>query len=159
MKLIKLALISIVILFAIVTSIGLLFPNKVIVSRAIDINTSANIVYTNTHNLLAWKGWVSSLQNNNITNPLQTNIGTSIIKINTTTPQKITGEWIEKNGDKQQTVLSIIPSNAYTTIVQWQFEQNIAWYPWARLSSMINDKVIGAMMESNLANLKKLCEK
>jgi hypothetical protein len=43
--------------------------------------------------------------------------------------------------------------------VQWQFEQKVKWYPWERLGSMMNDKILGTMMEKNLNNLKALVEK
>ena len=68
------------------------------------------------------------------------------------------GKWIEKNNDEQLITLSIIPAQN-STIVNWQFEEKIKWYPWARLSSMINESVIGTMMEENLARLKQIAEK
>jgi thiamine kinase-like enzyme len=44
------------------------------------------------------------------------------------------------------------------TVVQWQFEQKLKWYPWERLGSMMNDKILGTMMENNLNRLKTLAE-
>ena len=44
------------------------------------------------------------------------------------------------------------------TIFQWQFEQEVAWYPWERLSSLMNDKILGTLMEKNLARLQLLVE-
>jgi hypothetical protein len=44
------------------------------------------------------------------------------------------------------------------TIVQWQFEQDVAWYPWERLSSLMNDKILGTLMEKNLAKLQLVVE-
>ena len=160
MRLIKLGVTSVIILFLIITFIGLLFPSKVIVSRAVDITAPKDSIYKYTKNLLGWQHWVSSLQNQNIASEFETKLGNSTIKLSSSTQEKVVGEWIEKNGDKQSTVLSIISdSNNIQSVVQWQFEQQIKWYPWARFSSMINDKVIGAMMEQNLANLKKIAEK
>jgi hypothetical protein len=45
------------------------------------------------------------------------------------------------------------------TVVQWQFEQKIKWYPWEKFGSMMNDKILGTMMEKNLGNLRKLIER
>jgi hypothetical protein len=158
MRLFKLALISFVILFSIITGIGLLLPSKVIVSRAVDIKASVDTIYHYTKDLKKWKLWITSLQSSNIDNPLETKMGKSTIRIISTTKERVEGEWVEVNGDKQLMALSIIPSNQGQAIVQWQFEQQIKWYPWARFSSMVNDKVIGAMMEQNLANLKAIAE-
>jgi hypothetical protein len=157
MKLIKLAFFSVLILFILVTFIGLLFPSKVIVSRAIDVSQNSDSVYKYVKDLYAWKQWVTGMQNQNISSPTETKIGNSTIKITSSNSKEIVGSWIEKNGNIQKTNLSLI-SSQNKTIVHWQFEQNIKWYPWERFSSMINDKVIGGMMEENLANLKKIIE-
>jgi thiamine kinase-like enzyme len=47
----------------------------------------------------------------------------------------------------------------HVTVVQWQFQQRLSWYPWEKLGSIMNDKIIGPMMEKNLGNLKKIVEK
>ncbi len=159
MRLLKLVIISVVFLFCIVTFIGLLFPSTIIVSRAVDVNASADSIYVYTKDLSSWKYWVASLQNQNIENNFETKLGLSTIKITASSKEKVTGEWIEKNGDKQLMALSTISANNDKSVVQWQFEQHIKWYPWARFGSMINDKIIGGMMEQNLANLKRIVEK
>ncbi len=157
MRLVKLAILSFFILFSIITTIGLLFPSTVIVSRAVDISQNPDSVYQYIKDLYGWKQWVSGMQNQPINSATLSKVGASTIKITSSNPKEITGEWIEKNGNVQKTKIDIIRSQN-KTIVHWQFEQEIKWYPWERFSSMINDKVIGNMMESNLANLVKLAE-
>lgn len=160
MKLFKFALISILSLFIVITLIGLLFPSKIIVSRAVDINISKDSIIKYTKDLHGWEKWISSLKGKQIVDKTETKLGSSTIRILSVNDEKINGEWVEKNGDKQIFTLSLFSNNnSPITVVQWQFEQNIKWYPWARFGSMINDKVIGGMMESNLANLKKILEK
>lgn len=158
MRLIKLASISFVVLFVVTTIIGLLFPSKVIVSRAIDVSATTDSVSRFTKDLFGWQQWVSSMKNYPAQAALSSKIGSSTIAITSAKPDLVIGKWIEKNGDEQLTTLRLI-ANQNTTIINWQFEQTVEWYPWARLSSMVNEKVIGAMMEENLANLKKLAEK
>jgi hypothetical protein len=156
MKLLKLGLFSVLVLFIIVTLIGLLFPSKFIVSRTIDVAQSQDSVYTFTKDLFGWKKWVQGLQNQNVTSANETRIGNSTITILSSSKNKIAGKWTEKNGDIQTTTITLISTPQNQTIVNWQFEQDIKWYPWARLSSMVNETVIGKMMEDNLASLKKL---
>jgi hypothetical protein len=158
MKLIKLGIISVVILFSIITLIGLLFPSKIIVSRTTEIIQKSDTIFALTKDLYGWQKWVKSLQNQHINSSTQTTLGKSTIIITSSSPQKICGKWVEKNGDEQLITISIIPSQNIS-IVNWQFEEKIKWYPWARLSSMINESVIGNMMEGNLAALKQVAEK
>ena len=158
MKLIKLGVISVIALFIVVTLIGLLFPSKVVVSRAIDIEAPADSIYAVTKDLFGWKKWVQGLESKEINSGSQTKIGNSTIFITAVSKEKISGKWVEKNGDQQTTDLYIIATPQNKTIVNWQFEQQIKWYPWTRLSSMLNEKVIGQMMEMNLANMKKIIE-
>jgi len=158
MKLLKLGALSVAILFLIITFIGLLFPSKVVVSRTADISQTTDIVYSLTKDLFGWQKWVVGLQSQKIESGIETKLGNSTIVITSSTPQEIRGKWIEKNGDEQITSIKLIRTEQNKTIVNWQFEQEIKWYPWARLSSMVNETVIGAMMEKNLASLKKIAE-
>lgn len=158
MRLIKLGIVSILILFLVVTFIGLLFPSKVVVSRAIDILQPTDTVYNFTKDLYGWQQWVVAMKNKPVLSATKSNIGHSTIVITAANKNKILGKWIEKNGDEQTYTINII-ANQNNSIVNWQFVQDVKWYPWARLSSMVNEKIIGAMMEENLAALKKLAEK
>lgn len=157
MRLLKLASLSFIILFVITTCIGLLLPSVVVVSRTTEINAPKDTISIYTHNLLGWKKWVQGMENIAIINPKQATVGRASIRITTLTDSTLNGSWIERNGDEQQTDLYLFPSSN-KTVVNWQFSQKVKWYPWARFSSMINEKVIGGMMETNLANLKRVVE-
>ena len=63
------------------------------------------------------------------------------------------------NGQQQLSTIRIIGNNTQDyAVVQWQFVQQIGWYPWDRFGSMMNDKIMGTMMEQNLQSLKKSLE-
>lgn len=158
MRLFKLAAISIAVLFFIVTFIGLLLPSKVIVSRTVEIHQNPENIFTYTRDLNGWQQWVKGLQNQKIETPTKTAIGHSTIIIDSVVSNIVYGRWIEANGATQNTMLQLIAKDNMT-IVNWQFSQVVAWYPWKRFSSMLNEKVIGGMMEENLALLIKLAEK
>jgi hypothetical protein len=67
--------------------------------------------------------------------------------------------WAGQKGGRQTATFRWIPAaDGHTTVVQWQFEENLHWYPWERLGSMMNDKILGTMMEKNLQRLKTLAE-
>ena len=58
MRLIKLGIISVVVLFGLITAMSMLLPSQVIISRAIDINRPLVTVYEAVTDLSKWKGWM-----------------------------------------------------------------------------------------------------
>jgi len=161
MKLIKLALVSILILFAIATGIGLLFPATVIVSRAVNINAPKDTIYTLVKDLNGWKQWVNGMNENNVTieTPLKGQLGNSSVVIQSNQRDTIHSVWTGRKGDEQLSDIHLYHNNGQMeTVVQWEFRQELSWYPWERFGSMMNDKILGTMMEKNLNNLKDLLE-
>ncbi len=79
------------------------------------------------------------------------------VVITDTSKYSVHSFWQGKKTTIQYSTFQLIESTN-TVIAQWQFEKKIKWYPWERLGSFMNDKIIGTMMEKNLDNLKKLCE-
>ena len=58
MRFFKLALISIVVLFALITAIGLLFPKDVTTTRTITIHAPADSLYHYLADVKHWKLWM-----------------------------------------------------------------------------------------------------
>ncbi len=168
MRIIKLIIISIVALFFVVTAIGLLFPGTVRVLRAIDINAPHDSVYHLLTDVKYWKLWMDGAENNTIqflsvkTAGAGTvaKIGTSKVTILKATSSNIITTWEFDNGKKQNSVFNLTTNlkNNITT-VQWYFEQQLNWYPWERFGSMMNENILGPLMEKDLSNLKNLAEK
>ena len=40
-------------------------------------------------------------------------------------------------------------------VIHWSFEQHVNWYPWEKFQTLLNEKLLGAKMEIELANLKE----
>lgn len=137
---------------------GLLLPSKVVVSRTVEVHQPPPTIFTYIKDLHGWKQWIKGLQNQNIATALKTTVGASTIIIDSVTSNIVFARWVEANGATQSSILQLIEKNDIT-IVNWQFSQRMAWYPWARFTSMLNEKVIGGMMEENLGLLTKLAEK
>ena len=164
MRLIKLAAISVVVLFVIATLIGLLLPSVVVVSRAVDIPQKEEAkVLQEINNLQRWPNWIEGIKSNGfkLTTADSTGIGAGAfvngnnIRITKSAAHTVETEWIGKGGFKQEAAMNLIPDPTHTIVtVQWSFTQHIKWYPWERLGSMMNDKILGPVMEKSLANLK-----
>jgi len=167
MKIIKLGLISAVVLFMVATIIGLLLPSTVVVSRATDIQKSADSVLPLLTDLSRWPEWMEGVKDNGftVTTPQSKGVGAkarvngNIITLTGIAPRKVSSLWEGGNGFNQQAEFNMFTDSANTvTTVQWGFTQYIGWYPWERLGSFMNDKILGPGMEKSLENLKKRME-
>jgi hypothetical protein len=161
MKLLKLGLISLVILFLLATIMGIALPSKVLVSRAVNISAPVDSVLAQIKDILQWPNWVEGMNDPSvrIESAVSAHIGKSEVTIIENNDSTVVSTWITAKGKPQiSTIRVIYQPQQNVTIVQWQFEQSIGWLPWERLGSMMNDKIMGPMMEKNLDQLKQLIE-
>jgi hypothetical protein len=152
MRLIKLAIISFVFLFIVITIISLFIPSHIRVSKAIDIKSSSATVISLIENKSNWVKWHPAYMN-----------------------QKEKIDTIEQPVKKSDTLflLKLIPSNAKTLIstweihngytadsltLQWFLDFQLHWYPWEKFSTLFYDKTYGSVMEQGLTNIKQLVE-
>ena len=163
MKFIKLVFISIFGLFLVLTCLGLLFPSTVVVSRVVDITAPKASIYPFIKDINGWKKWMDGLNDNTVSmeNPLKAKLGNTEVIIEPTKVEDsiINSVWQTNNNGKQESLIEVFQQNGQmTAAVHWQFVQHIGWLPWERFASMMNDKIMGTMMEKNLNNLKTLVE-
>ena len=157
MKLIKLGLISIVIIFGIVTAIGLLLPSKSKISRTIEIEKPSKKILPFVNSLYGWQKWVIGLENKKIESSTSTSLEKSSMHIYSSTETEVQASWVDENGKVNRNIILLI-NNGNSSIVNWQFDNNSSWFPLDRFGSIVNEKVTCKMMEDNLANLKKVVE-
>lgn len=162
MKLIKLFFFSVLSLFVIASFIGILLPSTVLVSRAVNITAPGDAILPYLKDIEQWKAWMDGMQQASvkISSATHADLAGTNVEIIHVSDSSIISSWTTKTGTYQVSTVRLIgdPSQKIT-IVQWQFEQKLKWYPWERLGSMMNDKILGTMMEKNLDNLKSLVEK
>jgi hypothetical protein len=162
MRFLKLIGISVVILFILVTALGLLFPSKVIVSRAVDITAPKSSILLLIKDVNGWQKWVEGMNDQSvvISSPTKALLGKTDVTITSVSDSIIASTWVARNGNIQTCSINLFGDSArIQTVVQWEFQQQLKWYPWERFASMMNDKILGTMMEKNLNNLKVLAEK
>ena len=166
MRFLKLALISAVLIFLLITGISLLLPSQTIISRAIDINASADSVYPYISNLANWRYWYADYNSANaVISPSHAG-KTSVLALNKTKvfithllPGKVQVVWQTGENNPVSGEFNIIRKDpARSTTVQWQFTQKVSWYPWQKFASIMTGKIIGPSMEKSLENLKMQAE-
>lgn len=167
MRLVKLALLSIVFFFLLLTGISLLLPSVTHISKAIDINAPADTVYNYINNLAKWKYWYAEYDSSKVSVSFENAGKGAMLTVNKTTvtikeslPAQIKAVWQTGKGEPLPGEFNFISkdSAAYVT-VQWHFTQKVKWYPWQKFASIASNKIIGPFMEKSLENLKREAEK
>jgi hypothetical protein len=151
MRFIKLGLISAVVFFALFTMGGLLLPSHIVVSRAVNIKAKPITILPLVQNLQQWHLWMEGVDSTT----LQQN---QSVQITAVSDSLVVANWKTAEANYTTKFRFIYNTGQAVTIVQWQFEQDVKWYPWERLSSLMNDKILGTLMEKNLAKLQLLVE-
>src|SRR6476646_8523580 len=132
MRLLKLAVISFIILFIVITAISSLLPRDVLVSCAVDINTRVDSARKQVNYLPNWNNWMPldesvSFAYNDRNHTLQS--GNTIISIVSASDSVLVTNW--KTGTNKMTAqFRIIPQPNDIVTVQWQMEERIGWWPW-----------------------------
>ena len=144
MKLVKLAFISLLFFFLLLTGIGLLLPAQVRVSRAIDVAGSGNRVLHMISDTGSWKHW----------HPLFAHKTTpAVVYITNRTDTSVLAT--VQTGTNQAENVFILHSYAHTQTqtLQWYQDVRSGWLPWQRLRSLLYEGTYGVLMEQGLKRL------
>jgi hypothetical protein len=154
MRLVKLVFISLFILAALITGIASLFPSTVIVSRAVEVNTTPQKIAYYTANLHHWNLWLSDCKEQSAIFKGDTMcIGTQTIVPIATSDSSVRFHWVATGQAPYLVQLEWIHIKDNTYVIHWSFEQHVKWYPWEKFQTLLNEKVLGSKMEIELANL------
>ncbi|HEY0298403.1 MAG TPA: hypothetical protein VGB84_04210 [Arachidicoccus sp.] len=166
MKFLKLIFTSIVVLFLLITCIGLLFSPHVTVMRSVNINASKDSVYSMLIDMNKWKEWMFDtsrspkiLSQNSVGKGAQAQVGKSKITIMQTTDSSVESVW--KTGKLHDQLCDFVISKDSKTpgvLVTWYFQQHLNWYPWERIGAALNEKILGPSMDTSFAHLKRRLE-
>lgn len=162
MRVVKLGLISIVVLFIVIFLLSLLIPSQVRISRAINITAPQDSIVHQLADLRQWQQWNELTRNPEMTHPRYTkdaftsdHLQVQLVSVKTDT---IITVWQQQNGREIASGFTLYQADN-TTVVQWYFDFRLKWYPWEKFGSIIFDKQLGPPMEQSLGALKKTLEK
>ena len=153
MNYLKLAVISVVMIFLLFTGISLFIPSTVNISRAVNLSGRANNILVFIKDTSTWEQWYPGFDT-------LISKGTTI-KIKSSTDSSITAEF---SNDKAKKIISstwqtfpYYGSDSLT--LQWSMHFKLRWYPWEKLGSLLYEKSYGQNMERALNNLKQIAER
>lgn len=161
MRIIKLAIISVVVIFVVLTAMSSLLPSHTLVSRAVDIRGSTEAIKEQAFILDNWKNWLTDAGGEKAVHRYQAPallIGETTITPLTKTDSSFTTAW--QPGSAMTSTIRIIDHGTADSLVtvQWQMEQKVKWYPWEKFASITKDEIWGGAMERSLENLKTIIE-
>ena len=153
MRLIKLAIISIVLLFAAATAVSLLIPSRVRISKAINLHDpqpALALIWDTT----SWHRWHPAFMNDTLQQrhpihfALQEKTDSSLrILLRQGNKRPIDNGWI---------IHRYASSDSIT--LQWYMDFQLKWYPWQKFSSMFFENTYGRMMEEGLGHIREITE-
>lgn len=156
MRLVKLLIISFFVLASIITAISLLFPSKVVVSRAIEISASKEQIAYFVSDLNHWNAWMTEWKENKVTIKGNTAyISTQTIQLVQQTDSSARFNWVATGQPPYEVLIEWLPLSKNQYVIHWSFTQHVHWYPWEKFQTLLNEKLLGYKMEYELANLKQ----
>ena len=156
MRIIKLAIISFVFLFLLITGISLFIPSNVRISKAINIKAEKDSLFALIQDTGKWYRWhpayqqthINTLQNKIIITPLVSNDSLIAMQINLPGKKLINSSWQVYHNSLRDSLT-----------LQWYMDFNLKWYPWEKFSSLLYEEKYGTMMQTGLSNLKGITER
>jgi hypothetical protein len=162
MRIIKLATLSFIFLFLLVTIISFFIPGNITISKATNIPGDAEIVNPYIGKLTGWTAWHPALKD--IPEKEFIVFTDTTLKLRNTTinvverkDEEIVTEMATDGGRPIRSGLKLIrhqPGDSAT--LQWFMDFKLRWYPWEKFRSLFFENIYGVQMEQGLANLKEL---
>ena len=154
MRLLRFIIISIVLLFTLITIFGLMIPSTVRISKAIDVDAEATEIFSIIRDTAQWKNWHPAFQKTETHSGLQEGL---IIKEVVANDSLLQMEMSKKEKNKLLNGWQIhTHPNSEVKTLQWYMDFKLRWYPWERFGSLFYENTYGIMMEQGLVNLKSL---
>jgi hypothetical protein len=168
MRKLKLFLISVLILLVFLSLITVFLPSKITISKSTLIGATENNVAGQITNFNNWKNWYPAFQDRNRTIKIR---DSSLVTITDEKQHTLSMKIVEReaesitilllDGNKNNTTYQFIlsPNGKGETLIVWNVNTKLSWYPWKRLTGVFLDKIAGPQYEAALQNLKTAVEK
>lgn len=159
MKFLKLAVISIIVIFIILSAMGALLPSQILVSRAVDIRAGRERIKEEVFRLNNWGHWMTNAKGEAAEHRFDSlasllHIGPTEVRPVTSSDTSFVTSWEAAQPMKATFRIITHPSADSLYTVQWQMEQEVGWLFWHKFASITKDEIWGASMEKSLDNLK-----
>lgn len=158
MRVIKLFIISLVVLFGLVTAMSLLVPSHIRVSKAINIKADKDSIFSLINNQQNWPRWHPAfLKDSNAYEVLKKNNIT--VSTLTNNDSVVAMQWQQRNKRPVINTWQVHTFAASDSVaLQWYMDFKLRWYPWEKFGSLFYENIYGTMMQDGLVNIKKIVQ-
>ena len=169
MRIIKFLIISVLVLFGVLTALSLLFPSRLRVSRAINVAAPREKIDAAIGDLRQWEQWnrfvqATPLSGKTFSTP-SSGMGAFLhsdqlsLTVTAAAPDSMVLDWRLSNGKHFEGGYNILQNGGDSIVIQSWFDFHFRWYPWEKLGILVYDKDFGPLMEESLSGLKRYLEK
>ena len=164
MRLIKLAILSFILLFLLITGISLFIPSKVRISKAVNMQAESDNIYREISNIQNWKNWHPALKDLggeefSLLEDGSMKVKNNFLRITKKDQEMVIAEFKKEGGRPLISGMKLISYPQPDSLtVQWYMDFNLPWYPWEKFKSLFYEDIYGVQMEQGLSNLKQLME-
>ncbi|MFL5787784.1 MAG: hypothetical protein ACJ748_07005 [Flavisolibacter sp.] len=154
MQILKLAFISILLLFLVATGVSLMIPAHIRISRAINIHSTKEQVLGLITNSEKWKLWHPAFMPANASKNIASIELTRLNENDSSVLYKL------KQGNKVPVlngwqVYNLSPDSL---TLQGYMDFRLKWYPWQKFSSLFYENTYGILLQQGLSNIKDILE-
>ena len=164
MRFIKLAIISFILFFLLITGISLFIPSTVRISRAIQVDADREKLVDILCDIEVWKSWYPGMDSGLIIykegkpEAIKPDPGGTIQwRKKAVTDSSVVYYLAGAGSKKVDNGWNLVREQGSLT-VQWYMDFKLRWYPWEKFSSLLFEKQYGTQMEIGLGKLKRLAE-
>jgi hypothetical protein len=164
MKIIKLAILSIILLFLLLATISLFLPSNIRITKTQTIYSDKEKLMEWVSDPLKWKQWYPGLDTAKAFYEAGLVTGLSVneekkqaIIITEKRPDEIDVVY-RISGEKKMTGGWKLLAQENAVVIQWYITLHVSWYPWEKFAGLIYEKSLAGQMNTGLEKLKQLAE-
>jgi hypothetical protein len=169
MRFVKFILISLVVLFVVLSGLSLLFPSNIRISRTVNVAATREKAFAVVSDLRTWELWNGFIRGTPLTGKSFSSPSAGkgavlrydqlVITEGPSTPEYLSFDWNQLKGRRFEGGFNLLSIHPDSLTMQYWFDFHFRWYPWEKLGIFVYDRQWGPMMEETLDSLKLYLEK
>lgn len=159
-------------LFVFITILSLFIPSRVMITRAVVINATANRVFNEISDLQKWKHWqpvfnqdsakiIFNTDADGISNLCEWDSKgkSNSMELTQKTNNSLAATLKRAGENEVKNTISVLPlADTSQVQVEWNVLIKLKWYPWEKFYGIFIEKITGQGYEDALNSLKKYVE-
>lgn len=164
MRLIKLAILSFVFFFLLITGISFFFPSHIRISRAVNLAAPVDSILAPIRDPVRWRSWYPGLDtaayfmdSGRVRGYQLDSAGRLYIIMSGGSDSSVEATMTNRRLQPiSVTWQTIRYASTDSVTLQWYMDIRLRWYPWEKFGSLFLEPSFGIPMERGLGNLRRM---